>query len=138
MPLKCDIKIARNGPFLVEVANQEHPFKAMLISHSRGTCLIVWFLPLVGDGVEVLPRPVVECAAHLGEPALELAGEAAAAPAPRRGRGRLEDLSILEFIRRGGLLLLNLLHDLDRVLPEKVSNESETSLDKHLPGSKMK
>ena len=104
---------------------------AMLISHSRGTCLIVWFLPLVGDGVEVLPRPVVECAAHLGEPALELAGEAAAAPAPRRGRGRLADLSILDFVP------LDLLHDLDRVFPEKVSNESETNTYR-VPTSKMK
>ena len=119
--------------FLVEVANQEQTIynnvDITLLGH-----LPHWFLPLVGDGVEVLPRPVVECAAHLGEPALELAGESAAAPAPRRGRGRLEDLSILEF----ALLLLDLLHDLDRVFPEKVSNESETSLDKHLPGSKMK
>ena len=29
-----------NSPFWVEVANPEHPFTAMLTSHSRGTCLI--------------------------------------------------------------------------------------------------
>ena len=40
MPLERDINIAVNGPFWVEVANQEHPFTAMLISRSRGTCLI--------------------------------------------------------------------------------------------------
>ena len=40
MPLECDIDIAINGPFWVEVANPEHPFKAMLIARSRGTCLI--------------------------------------------------------------------------------------------------
>ena len=40
MPLELDINIAVNGPFWVEVANQEHPFTAMLISRSRGTCLI--------------------------------------------------------------------------------------------------
>ena len=40
MPLERDINIAVNGPFWVEVANQEHPFTAMLISHSRGTCPI--------------------------------------------------------------------------------------------------
>ena len=32
--------IAISGPFWVEVANPEHPFTAMLISRSRGTCLI--------------------------------------------------------------------------------------------------
>ena len=122
MPLEHDIIIAKNGLSGVEFVNPEHPYMEMLISRSRGTCLIVWFLPLVGDGVEVLPRPVVEGAAHLGEPALELAGEAAAAPAPRRARGRLADLAILDFVSRGGLLLLNLLHDLDRVFPEKQCN----------------
>ena len=131
MPLECDINIAVNGRSWFATSTQKGPFMAMLISHSRGTCLIVWFLPLVGDGVEVLPRPVVECAAHLGEPALELAGEAAAAPAPRRGRGRLADLSILDFVP------LDLLHDLDRVFPEKVSNESETNTYR-VPTSKMK
>ena len=35
-----DINIAVNGPFLVEVANPKHQFTAILISHSRGTCLI--------------------------------------------------------------------------------------------------
>ena len=40
MPLERDINIAVNGPFWVEVANPEHPFTAMLISRSRGTCLI--------------------------------------------------------------------------------------------------
>ena len=40
VPLEHDINIAVNGPFWVEVANQEHPFTAMLISRSRGTCLI--------------------------------------------------------------------------------------------------
>ena len=40
VPLERDINIAINDPFWVEVANQEHPFTAMLISRSRGTCLI--------------------------------------------------------------------------------------------------
>ena len=39
VPLECDINIAINGPFWVKVANPEHPFTAMLISHSRGTYL---------------------------------------------------------------------------------------------------
>ena len=38
--LERDILIAINGPFWVEVAHPEHPFTAMLISRSRGTCLI--------------------------------------------------------------------------------------------------
>ena len=37
VPLERDINIVINGPFWVEVANPEHPFTAMLISHSRGT-----------------------------------------------------------------------------------------------------
>ena len=40
VPLECDINIAVNGPFWVEVANPEHPFTAMMISCSRGTYLI--------------------------------------------------------------------------------------------------
>ena len=40
MPLEHYINIAVNGPFWVEVANPEHPFQAMLMSRSRGTCLI--------------------------------------------------------------------------------------------------
>ena len=40
VPLERDVNIASNGPFWVEVANQEHPFTAMLISRSRGTYLI--------------------------------------------------------------------------------------------------
>ena len=40
VPLECDINIAVYGPFWVEVANPEHPFTAMLITRSRGTCLI--------------------------------------------------------------------------------------------------
>ena len=40
MPLECDINIAVNGLFWVEVANPEHPLTAMLTSRSRGTCLI--------------------------------------------------------------------------------------------------
>ena len=40
VPLERDIHIAVKDPFLVEVANPEHPFTAMLISCSRGTCLI--------------------------------------------------------------------------------------------------
>ena len=40
VPLECDINIAANGPFWVEVVNPEHPFTAMLISRSRGTYLI--------------------------------------------------------------------------------------------------
>ena len=40
VPLECDINIAVNGSFWVEVANPEHAFTAMLISRFRGTCLI--------------------------------------------------------------------------------------------------
>ena len=40
VPLERDINIAVNGPFKVKVANPEHPFTAMFISRSRGTCLI--------------------------------------------------------------------------------------------------
>ena len=40
MPLERDNNIAAVGPFRVEVANPEHPFTAMLLSRSRGTCLI--------------------------------------------------------------------------------------------------
>ena len=43
VPLERYINIAINGPFWVEVANPEHPFTAMLISRSRGTCLIFYF-----------------------------------------------------------------------------------------------
>ena len=32
VPLGCDINIAINDPFLLEVANPEHPFTAMLMS----------------------------------------------------------------------------------------------------------
>ena len=32
-PLERDINIALNSPFWVEVANPEHPFIAMLMSH---------------------------------------------------------------------------------------------------------
>ena len=39
VPLERDINIAVNGSFWVEVANTEHPFTAMLIPRSRGTCL---------------------------------------------------------------------------------------------------
>ena len=40
VPLERDINIATNGPFWVDIVNPEHPFTAMLISRSRGTCLI--------------------------------------------------------------------------------------------------
>ena len=40
VPPQRDINIGINGPFWVEVMNPEHPFTAMLISRSRGTCLI--------------------------------------------------------------------------------------------------
>ena len=40
LALKGDINIAVNGPLWVEVANPDHPFVAMLISHFIGTCLI--------------------------------------------------------------------------------------------------
>ena len=45
-PLEGDINIAVNGPFWVEVAYPEHPFTAMLISHSRGPASLprVWDL----------------------------------------------------------------------------------------------
>ena len=45
VPLEYDINIAMNGPFWVEVANPENPFTAMLISRSRGTCLILKSIP---------------------------------------------------------------------------------------------
>ena len=45
VPLERDINIAVNGPFWVEVATPEHPFTAMLISRSRGPCLIARYLP---------------------------------------------------------------------------------------------
>ena len=35
--------IAVNGPFLVCNFHHERPFMAMLMSHSRGTCLIIIF-----------------------------------------------------------------------------------------------
>ena len=47
MPLHHDINIAINGPFWVEVANQEHPFTVMLISRSISTCLIAAEVPLL-------------------------------------------------------------------------------------------
>ena len=66
VPLEHYINIAVNGPFWVEVMNPEHLFMAMLISRSRGTCLIeievllelnirikLGFLPLQ-DGTRVL------------------------------------------------------------------------------------
>ena len=66
VPLECDINIAVNGPFWVEVMNPEHLFMAMLISCSIGTSLIeievllelnlsikLGFLPLQ-DGTRVL------------------------------------------------------------------------------------
>jgi len=40
VPLECNINIAVKGPLWVEVANQEHLFTAMLISHSGSTCFI--------------------------------------------------------------------------------------------------
>ena len=43
-----NINIAVNGPLWVEVANPEYPFTAMLISRSRGTCLISPMRPLQG------------------------------------------------------------------------------------------
>ena len=53
MPLERDINIAINGPFWVEVANPEHPFTAMLISRSNGTCLIPGKPPpVIGGGLD--------------------------------------------------------------------------------------
>ena len=40
VPLECVIIFAVNGPFLVRNLHQERPFMAILISRSRGTCLI--------------------------------------------------------------------------------------------------
>ena len=48
VPLERDINIAVSGIFWVEVANSEHPFAEMVISHSRGTYLI---------GIELLGCP---------------------------------------------------------------------------------
>ena len=39
VPLEHDINITANGQFLVRNLHQEQPFMAMMISHSRGTCL---------------------------------------------------------------------------------------------------
>ena len=51
MPLERNINIAINGPFWVdiEVVNPEHPFTAMMISRSKGTCLISEVLTLLPD-----------------------------------------------------------------------------------------
>ena len=46
-PLEGDINIAVNGPFWVEVANQEHPFTAMLISRSMFMMLVMLLLHYV-------------------------------------------------------------------------------------------
>ena len=54
-PPESDINIAVNGPFWVEVANPEHPFTAMLISRSRGTCLIAHLF-----SANLLPKPMYE------------------------------------------------------------------------------
>ena len=50
-----DINIALKGPFWVEVGNPEHPFAAMLISRSIGTCLIATALnPYPGPYAQTL------------------------------------------------------------------------------------
>ena len=41
VPLECDINIAVNGCSGFATSSQKGPFMAMLISHSRGTCLII-------------------------------------------------------------------------------------------------
>ena len=41
VPLECDINIAVNGSLEAKVAKPKHPFTAILISRSRGTCLIL-------------------------------------------------------------------------------------------------
>ena len=54
VPLERDINIAINGPLWVGVANPEHPFTAMLISRSGGTCLICHGYTPFGGGVELV------------------------------------------------------------------------------------
>ena len=57
-PLERDINIAVNGQFLVRNLHQERSFMAMLISHSRGTCLIAWSnVEYVHCPPKELPRP---------------------------------------------------------------------------------
>ena len=53
VPLEHDINIAISGPFWVEVANPEHPFTAMLISCSRGSCLIAMGLGPLGISLDI-------------------------------------------------------------------------------------
>ena len=67
VPLECDINTAINGPFWVEVANPEHTFKAMLIPHSRGTCLIVPLLQLYTAAIVAASGFVIGALAFLGE-----------------------------------------------------------------------
>ena len=81
----------------------------------------IYSSPLVRYGVEVLLCLVVDVVAPFREPALELARDAAAAPAlPLRslGLGRRQRNYLTIFDRRATLLPLDFLHDLDRVLPE--------------------
>ena len=40
VPLECEINITINGLSLARNLDQERPIMAILISHSRGTCLI--------------------------------------------------------------------------------------------------
>ena len=71
----------------------------------------------------MLPCPVVDGVAPFREPALELSRDAATAPvlllrSPGLGRFRVNDNDFPIFDRRTTLLLLEFLHDLDRVSPE--------------------
>ena len=102
VPLECDISIAVIGLFLVRNLHEEWPFMAMLISCSRGTCLIlnvITFCPLplitpCPAGISRHPRAARARRAELPERAQLPDGPRAGAaqpelehPALRGGRG---------------------------------------------------
>ena len=102
VPLECDISIAVIGLFLVRNLHEEWPFMAMLISCSRGTCLILnvitfCTLPLITPcpaGISRHPRAARARRAELPERAELPDGPRAGAaqpelehPALRGGRG---------------------------------------------------
>ena len=102
VPLECDISIVVIGLFLVRNLHEEWPFMAMLISCSRGTCLILnvitfCTLPLITPcpaGISRHPRAARARRAELPERAELPDGPRAGAaqpelehPALRGGRG---------------------------------------------------
>ena len=64
VPLERDINIVINGPSWVEGANPEHPFTAMLISHSRNTCLIEQLFNFLSTDVIYGWSPVAPARLH--------------------------------------------------------------------------